>query len=275
MRQISNFKIAFTFTGPISDTKPNVAILSDSELTFSNPENILMAVSFSGDLTKEEEDMLQNYAKKRNILNCFFVREPIVAAIGGGLIPPEGGSALLVHFGRFHLDICRFSYTAGDSSTDSIPMELCCRLENHCMYPCIGFPFYFRSKYAMNVDDQSLTMLADMLRGGNEMGFSEDNSVKISGTDLLQGVQMTISEDVAELKNRALATSKKVFDAMSSAISEWPEKSSEQIIITGDYRYFPDLLPQLNSLLPTTISEFALEAVDRGLGLFLQKKCQY
>lgn len=127
----------------------------------------------------------------------------------------------------------------------------------------------------MNVDDQSLTMLADMLHGGNEMGFSEDNSVKISGTDLLQGVQMTISEDVAELKNRALATSKKVFDAMSSAISEWPEKSSEQIIITGDYRYFPDLLPQLNSLLPTTISEFALEAVDRGLGLFLQKKCQY
>ncbi len=275
MRQISDFKIAFAFAEPFPHTEPKIAILSDGGLTFSHPETVFMAVAICEDVTKEEKNMLKNYAEKMNVRNYFFVEEPILAAMGSGLVSSDQDSTLLVHFGKFNLHVCRFSYVDRDNSNNSFPNESCFRIEKNTVFPQIGFSSFLKNKYAINVDDQSLTMLAKLLNDNANNGSRDLNSLEITGTDLLQGLQMTVIVDLAELKNFTIKTSKDVFEKVFNEISEWskPENKLGKIMITGDSKCFPNLLHRLNSeLLPTTVSEFAIEAVDRGIGIFLRQK---
>jgi rod shape-determining protein MreB len=199
--------------------------------------------------------------------NAYVVKEPILAAIGAGIMIDEAKGQMIVDIGGGTTDVAVISLGGIVCSTS---------------VKCAGGKLdqaivdYLRKNYNLAIGEQMAEQIKITI--GSALPLEEELTMKVKGRDYVAGLPKTIEISSNEIVKALDKELRLIVKAIKDVLQETPPELSSDIIDNGiimsggssQLRHLPDLVERRTGV-KAVLADDALFCVAKGTGVALEK----
>lgn len=199
--------------------------------------------------------------------NAYVVKEPILAAIGAGIMIDEAKGQMIVDIGGGTTDVAVISLGGIVCSTS---------------VKCAGGKLdqaivdYLRKNYNLAIGEQMAEQIKITI--GSALPLEEELTMKVKGRDYVAGLPKTIQISSNEIVKAIDKELRLIVKAIKDVLQETPPELSSDIIDNGiimsggssQLRHLPDLVERRTGV-KAVLADDALFCVAKGTGIALEK----
>jgi len=224
-------------------------------------------VSVPAGVTSTERRAVIEATMHAGARNAYVVKEPILAAIGAGILIDEAKGQMIVDIGGGTTDVavislggivCSTSVKCAGSKLDQAIID------------------YLRKTYNLAIGEQMAEQIKITI--GAALPLEEQLTMKVKGRDYVGGLPKTIEISSNEIVKAIDKELRQIIKAIKDVLQETPPELSSDIIDNGiimsggssQLRHLPDLVERRTGV-KATLADDALFCVAKGTGIALEK----